>query len=183
VHAEVGIRCPACAPPRRQVFGNRGLLAGGGGTILLVIVVAAVAALLLRGGGRGRSSNFGGFDPPTAEAIPFGGVAERSLGDPAALRLTSFTCARIEAFGATACEGSVQNISESPLQDVQFVVEWLTEGGDVVSVNRGTVEFNPVLPGQVSPWVLNSASYNPEFRSYRLTFEGADGPILVENLE
>jgi hypothetical protein len=178
VHAEVGIRCPTCGPRRRPV--GRGLLAGGGGTILVVIVVIAIAALLLRGGSSSRSS-FGDFpDAPTLEAIPFGGIGERSLGEPAALRLTAFTCARIEAFGATACEGTVQNISPAPLSGVEFVVEWLTEAGEVASVDRGRVRFDPLLPGQETPWVLNTPSFNPGLTTYRLSFEGADGAILVE---
>jgi hypothetical protein len=36
-----------------------------------------------------------------------------------------------------------------------------------------------VLPGQQAPWALE-ASHNPAFESYRLSFEGADGPIATQ---
>jgi hypothetical protein len=146
--------------------------------------VAAIAVLLLNGGGNSRRG-FGDVsdglpDELRPEILAFAGVGEPSRGEPAALRLVAFTCARIEAFNATSCEGSVQNVSQAPLSDVAVVVEWLTGDGDVVAVNRGAVQFNPVLPGQQAPWALQ-ASHNPEFKSYRLSFEGADGPVVVED--
>jgi hypothetical protein len=186
VHAEVGIRCQTCAPRRRQILGSRGLL-GGGGTVLAIIVVAAIAVLLLGGGNGGSGRGFGGFpdDRPEElrpEVLQFAGIGERSQGSPAALRLSGYACARIEAFEAMACEGSVQNISGEPLSGVQVVVEWLTGAGDVSAVNRESVPYNPILPNQTSPWTLQQPSYNPEFQSYRLSFETASGPLIVEDV-
>jgi hypothetical protein len=177
VHAEVGLRCPKCAP--RRLITQRNLRIGGGGLVAGVIGLAVLASLL-----SGRNSGPGDFAIPDEfqpRTVPLAGVS--AGGGPARLSVVTSACLQVEFAGVAQCEGSVRKMSGAKLEDVQVIVQWLTEDGEVAAADRAPVQFNPLLPGQTAPWVLDQASYNPEFKEYRLSFEDAAGPVAAEGPE
>jgi hypothetical protein len=66
---------------------------------------------------------------------------------------------------ATA-EGRVKNISDRPLDHVIARVEWETRGGQFITSGESLTDYQPILPGQTSPWKV-MATWNPEMAKGR----------------
>lgn len=74
-------------------------------------------------------------------------------------------------------EGEVQNVSSSPLHSVRAVVSWYTSDGQFLTSLGGPVQFDPLLPHQVSPFQVAGPG-NPAMTRYRLQFETYGGETL-----
>jgi hypothetical protein len=175
VHAEVGIRCPKCSPPSK-ILRPRNLAAGGG--VILIGLVLLTLVLAQFGGNQPAAFN----EPPAIGPDEFQGVfldpvADSPMdGQPAKLAISDAVCVRIDFLGATTCEGGVRNVSDSSLSGVLAVIELLSEDSEVQAVSRAPIAFDPILPGQESPWSL-TVSYNPELDHYRVSFSDHQGRI------
>lgn len=66
--------------------------------------------------------------------------------------------------------GEVKNISGEPLENVTAVVSFYTKDGTFVTSSEALVDFNPILPGQVSPFHVIE-TFNPEMSKANLQFK------------
>jgi Uncharacterised protein family UPF0547 len=77
---------------------------------------------------------------------------------------------------ATA-EGTVKNISNSKLENVEAEVSFLTKDGSLVTNADALIEYNPILPGQISPFKVMT-THNPAMRSASIEFKTLMGGTL-----
>jgi hypothetical protein len=66
-------------------------------------------------------------------------------------------------------EGQVRNLTNEPLHHMGASVSWLDRNGKFVAAERNLIDYDPILPGQVSPFHVMS-SRNPEITGYSLEF-------------
>lgn len=66
--------------------------------------------------------------------------------------------------------GEVKNISGRPLENVTAVVSFYTGDGTFITSSDALIEYNPILPGQVSPFHVIE-TYNPEMKTANLQFK------------
>ena len=108
----------------------------GGGVIVATIVLRSVMLLSRTGTPAARAS--------TAIAAPTTTSADQ-------LALRSTTGAHSSANHWTV-QGQVTNLTDRPLTNVAAVSTWYTTGGTFISSDTALVEYNPLMPGQTSPF-------------------------------
>jgi hypothetical protein len=74
-------------------------------------------------------------------------------------------------------EGEVVNISGESLKYVTAVITWRDASGEFITSDKAIIEYNPVLPGQTSPFKVISTR-NPEMDRFDITFRLLSGPDL-----
>ena len=79
--------------------------------------------------------------------------------------------------GFVEAQGQVTNISSGSLRNVTAVVTFLTASGDFITSTDALIDFNPILPGQTSPWSVIT-TWNPAMQSARVEFKDLLGPKL-----
>lgn len=67
-------------------------------------------------------------------------------------------------------EGQVRNISTEPLRNIEAVVIFKTRGGDFITSGSALIDYNPILPGQTSPFKV-MATHNPAMDKASLEFK------------
>lgn len=72
--------------------------------------------------------------------------------------------------------GEVQNISNTPLDQVKAVITFYDKAGKVVTSENAYIDFAPLQPGQKSPFKITTRK-NPASKKYTLTFMGDGGEI------
>lgn len=73
-------------------------------------------------------------------------------------------------YGYASAEGEVQNISNESLKNVEAVAKFYTTDDKFITSSDSLIEFNPILPGQKSPF-KTSVSHNPEMERARIDFK------------
>ena len=68
------------------------------------------------------------------------------------------------------CEGFVENISGEPLENINVVILWYDDAGTPISSDLGLISYNPILPGQQSPWAI-MREHNPAITTFRIEFK------------
>jgi len=71
-------------------------------------------------------------------------------------------------------EGAVKNVSDTRLEDVEAVVVFMNENGDLVTSETSGIEYDPILPGQVSPFSV-MARANPAIVQASIDFKKFSG--------
>lgn len=66
--------------------------------------------------------------------------------------------------------GQVKNVGASKLDSVLAVGEFYDKNGVLVKPGEALVDFNPIVPGQTTPFSVMS-SYNPEIKTATLNFK------------
>jgi hypothetical protein len=67
-------------------------------------------------------------------------------------------------------EGQVKNISDKSLESVQAVVSWYTDAEEFITSDIGMVGYNPLLPGQTSPFKV-MAKHHPAMKKASIEFK------------
>lgn len=75
-------------------------------------------------------------------------------------------------------EGQVRNISNEPLEDVTAVTTYTNTNGDFITSDDALIDFNPILPGQTSPF-STITTYNPEITRARVEFKHLMGGTIL----
>ena len=83
----------------------------------------------------------------------------------------------IGEYGYSFVEGQVKNISGRSLEHVQAVVSWYTAGDEFITSDSALIEYDPLLPEQVSPFKVGTRT-NPEMKRYRVEFKQLMGGTL-----
>ena len=79
--------------------------------------------------------------------------------------------------GYAIVEGLVENIWDKKLKGVMAVAIFSDEDGTFIKSDYSVVEFNPLLPGQQSPFKIMS-SWNPAMNKCRVQFKSILGPEI-----
>jgi hypothetical protein len=74
-------------------------------------------------------------------------------------------------------QGRVTNISSENLRNVSAQISFFTKEGDFITSEDALVEFNPLLPGQTSPFKV-MARWNPAMNRAQITFKTLFGGTL-----
>ena len=78
-------------------------------------------------------------------------------------------------------EGQVQNISSTSLENVAAVATWYDKDGTFIKSDEALIDYNPILPGQTSPFKTISSG-NPAMTRYTIEFkELLGGTIPMED--
>jgi hypothetical protein len=80
-------------------------------------------------------------------------------------------------YGYATAEGLVTNISGESLKNVQAVVSFHTKSGEFVSSGDALIDYNPILPGQTSPFKV-MARHNPEMHHAEIDFKALMGGTI-----
>lgn len=80
-------------------------------------------------------------------------------------------------YGFHTVEGQVTNLTNQNLENVMAVVTWYTDDEQFITTDEALIDFNPVLPGQTSPFEVMSSS-NPAMSKYRVEFKRLFGGTL-----
>jgi hypothetical protein len=112
-------------------------------------------------------------ESPTAPSHP-APVSNAVRSDPhpsgAELALLSRRGYRTEGSDFMIVEGRVRNISSDPLRNVEAVANWYSSDGSFISSGDALVEYDPVLPGQTSPFKVMTRA-NPEMHRFSVEFK------------
>lgn len=98
----------------------------------------------------------------------------RSAGEPR-LELQNFRV--YEEYGYSHIDGMVTNISGEPMKNVQAVGEFYTEDGTFVKSAEALLEYNPILPGQSSPFQVLTTT-NPAIKKGHVVFKELFGGTI-----
>ncbi|KAA3636068.1 MAG: hypothetical protein DWP92_10100 [Armatimonadetes bacterium] len=79
--------------------------------------------------------------------------------------------------GYVTAEGTVKNISTRRLTNVQAVVTYHDSGGRQITYDTSIIEYNPLLPGQTSPFKVYT-KHNPLMEKASLAFKELMGGTI-----
>jgi hypothetical protein len=147
--------------PIRKTIGCLALLGIGGFLILVLLII----------GTRNVPR-----DVPR-ESQPTSSIRETTthLDSTPQLQLQSWNWSIIRNFAVA--EGEVKNISDKPLKSVMVVVTYKTESGEFITTGDAIIEFDPLMPGQTSPW-KTMATANPAMSKASPTFKKLMGGTI-----
>lgn len=92
---------------------------------------------------------------------------------PNQLKVLSWNCGN-DGHGYMHLRGEVKNISSSKIDNVMAVVVLRTADGDLVKSDTALLEYNPIMPGQTSPFHVIS-THNPAIDKCSLSFKTVRG--------
>jgi hypothetical protein len=74
-------------------------------------------------------------------------------------------------------EGQVKNITSEPIENVEAVVTFTDANGKFITTGEALIDFNPVLPGQTSPFQA-MATWNPAMNNASVQFKSLFGGTI-----
>lgn len=83
-----------------------------------------------------------------------------------------------EEYGYVTVEGQVGNITGKKLQNVEAVASFYAADGTFITSDSALVEYNPLMPGQVSPFKVMKR-HNPMMKKASVTFKVMWGSTLT----
>jgi hypothetical protein len=93
--------------------------------------------------------------------------------------LVSASCGK--QYGFIKCEGFVENISGERMENIEAVALFYDESGTPISSDSALIDYDPLLPGQQSPWSVIGTE-NPAITKWRIEFkEFWGGTILTRD--
>lgn len=91
--------------------------------------------------------------------------------------IVAVTCMELPDAGEIEVQGEIRNLSSQPINSMVLSAVFNGVGGQFVSTSDLPVKFDPVMPGQVSPFD-GFGDYNPIIRNVTVTPAIEDGPSL-----
>ena len=122
-----------------------------------LLIVILFIALMLGASAKERSS---------AASDPLRAAPPVAAGPQ--LELESWTWS--QEYGYVTAEGRVKNIADTTLRSVEAVVTFTTKDGTFITSDDALIEFNPILPGQTSPFKVMTV-YNPAMARATIDFK------------
>lgn len=113
----------------------------------------------------------------TPSATPSAVVPAAPRGPTYQLALLAARGYESEYGGYHYVEGQVKNVTDAPLKNVTAVAIWSDKDGNFIKSDDALVEYNPLLPGQTSPFKTISTG-NPAMAKYRVEFKTLLGGSL-----
>ncbi|MGE0362770.1 MAG: FxLYD domain-containing protein [Vicinamibacterales bacterium] len=87
-----------------------------------------------------------------------------------------------ESSGFHHVEGEVKNTSAASLRNVAVVVSWYTDAGQFITSDQTLIDYNPILPGQTSPF-KSLVSTNPAMKRFTVGFKDLLGGSIAHTPE
>jgi len=103
-----------------------------------------------------------------------GGSSGNKTSEPL-LELQSMNCYR--EYGYFIIEGTVKNISEESLKNVEAVGGMYQENGEIVTSDSALIEFNPILSRQTSSFKVMHTD-NPAIKKCKVDFKELMGGTI-----
>lgn len=142
--------CPHCGAPIRK-------------TSLFTWIVTIIIGLVIIGAITEDSTTLTTSDREQSES-------------KAKLEIQSFNCNTEHGYHSIV--GEVKNVSPSKIDNVMAVGVFVTRSGEVVKTQNTLIEYNPIMPGQISPFkVLTTA--NPQITNCKLSFKNMFGGEIL----
>lgn len=140
-------------------------------SILGLFTAFILAAYALLGDETPRSPTIGGPDTPrrSGARATDAGVATQVAPAPE-LALLSSRGYESDGGNYHIVEGEVRNLSSKPMRQVTAVASWYDKSGMFITSDNALIEFDPLLPGQSSPFKTMSRT-NPEMSRYAVEFK------------
>lgn len=114
----------------------------------------------------------------SSASTPVGSASTSSKPEPAEqLELLSSRGYESDGGGYHIVEGEVKNISGERLQSVAAVGTWYGNDGTMITSDDALIEFNPIMPGQTSPFKTMSRT-NPLMTKYSVSFKKLFGGTI-----
>ena len=136
---------------------------------LVVILIGILLALgigtcvALTAGGDEAEPSLRDTRVPTARAVT-------PTRTPPLLEVQSSSCTVDSRIGFAYVRGEVKNISGESLGNVTAVASWYAGDGDFIKSDDALIDYNPILPGQVSPFETIS-THNPVMGKCKVEFK------------
>ena len=130
---------------------------------LLLFVILAVGSIDDSGSSGGSSGSSNSSNSPTP------GSAEP--------KLFLLNWSWHEEYGYAIVEGEVKNISSENLRNVQAVAKFYTVDKKFITSGDALIEYNPILPGQTSPFKV-MATHNPAMKTASIDFKELMGGTI-----
>lgn len=113
---------------------------------------------------------------PETEAALRRGSAARAAERAYVLELRS-ALMRQSSRSHMTVEGEVVNRTDDSLRYVAAVITWRDGAGKFITSDKALIEYNPILPGQASPFKVIS-TLNPEMSTFDIAFRTLNGPDI-----
>jgi hypothetical protein len=157
---------PATAPPQKR---NTSCLAGGCLVLLVLFLIGVISSEMK---GPSTSSSSSSSESQSTYTPP-------SPAPPEGPKLALLSSSGIESETGSYyyIQGQVKNISSEPLKSVMAVGTWLDDSGGFIKSDDALIDYNPILPGQTSPFKVISTG-NPRMSKYRVEFKTLFGGTL-----
>ena len=97
---------------------------------------------------------------------------------PQPLTVSNFRC--YNEYGYAHLEGIVRNNTNRRLENVQAVALHYTKDGTFISSDDALIDYNPVMPGQESPF-QTIGTWNPQMATCKLSFKELFGGTIPFN--
>lgn len=151
-------KCPHCGAPRKKK------------TSLFTWIVTIVIALWAIGYFSSPSTTSRSSAPSASSSYSSKSNSdsqpEVTYGPP--LEVLSWKCEK--EYGYVFVVGEVKNISSESIKNVMAVGEFRTKDGTLVKAEDSLVDYNPLLPGQTSPFKTGGTD-NPAITNCNLSFK------------
>jgi hypothetical protein len=164
-------KCPGCGV---TITKRSGFFATTFKWIAGVFLGLVVLGWILDGtSGNGSSSRSAGASYSSSSSTP-------ALPEPPPLEVQSWRCDT--EHGYTFVRGEVKNVSSRKLENVTAVGEFRTKAGELVKTEDALLEYNPIMPGQTSPFKA-SGTENPQIERCSLAFKYLLGGGMIDFTE
>lgn len=190
---------PAAVARNKNVA--RGILVGLGLLLLFVLGLVFAASMVAPPSRLGSQSTAASRDGTTVAGVSSGTVI---VGDPQRGAVAAGPSAAPQAhteppppayqlalmasrgydadYGYHCVEGRVQNTSGQPLHNVTAVASWFDDNGEFITSDSALIEYNPILPGQISPFKTMTRT-NPAMKRFTVEFKFLMGASIATDDE
>jgi hypothetical protein len=150
-----------------------------GGGFLAAMIITGIAVSM--GAGTSPATPRTGNTPAAAATSSPGATSARPAPAPVEapkhLALLASNGYESETGSFHYVEGQVKNLSSESLRNVMVVSTWYDKDGNFIKSNDALIDYNPILPGQTSPFKTITSS-NPAMSRYSVTFKTLLGGSL-----
>jgi hypothetical protein len=138
---------------------------GGGGFLAALIAGSVIAAASDQTATSSTSSPASSTAIDSASSTPSPSVTRSPK-----LALLSSRGYETDGGGFHIVEGQVQNVGNQPLRHIEAVSTWYTKNDTFIKSDSAIIDFDPILPGQTSPFKTMSTT-NPAMSKYTVEFK------------
>jgi len=158
--------CPHCGKDVRGWINRHPIIS----IVLIFIVFAYFVGFILEddyGNYTPRSSN-SSSNQTTSATTQNRSTTPKTTQQKELLELIDYNCYKQSDYFIT--EGQVKNISSLPIESVEAVVTAYTEDNKFVRSDSSFIEYNPIMPNQVSPFKVMMRD-NPQIKRCKVEFK------------
>lgn len=138
-------------------------------SIILVIIFSVLSTDY-------SSSNVSNTNSSSTSSGANGTVNNEPVEPEYLLELKSYKC--YEEYGYFQITGEVMNISDHSLDNIEAIGGAYTKEGEFVKSDSALIEYNPIMPGQTSPFKVMT-TMNPLIHKCNIDFKSLMGGTIA----